>query len=241
MGDGMANEKFRQDRKLWYRGIKRFLRIKYRRPRFIFLGDKPKKESIILSNHVGSYAPISLEIYANFPIRLWGTHEMNSGLKKLYQYQTRVYFHQKKGWNIHLVRLVCLIISPLTNLFYKGLRLISTYEDHRLRNTLKKSVEIIENNENIVIFPENSSNGYHEILTEFHRGFTSLAKSCLKKGIDLLIYVSYLRRKERVYLFDKPIPFSELKKIASTKEEMANYLLNRCNDLGKLDLKTMEY
>ncbi|MGI6360228.1 MAG: hypothetical protein ACOX02_04235 [Acholeplasmatales bacterium] len=92
----MANEKFRQDRKLWYRGIKRFLRIKYRRPRFIFLGDKPKKESIILSNHVGSYAPISLEIYANFPIRLWGTHEMNSGLKKLYQYQTRVYFHQKK-------------------------------------------------------------------------------------------------------------------------------------------------
>lgn len=235
----MAKRKFKQDRKLWYRGIKKVLRIKYRKPKFVFLGDKPKKESIILSNHVGSYAPISLEIYANFPIRLWGTHEMNSGLKKLYQYQTRIYFHQKKGWNLHLARIVCLIISPLTNLFYKGLKLISTYEDHRLRNTLKKSFEIIENNENIVIFPENSNNGYHDVLTGFHRGFTTLGKSCLKKGIDPQIYVSYLRRKERVYLFDKPILFSELKRLASTAEEMANYLLNKCNNLGQLDLKEL--
>ena len=44
----------------------------------------------------------------------------------MYKYQTRVYYHEKKHWNLHLARLFCLLASPLTNLFYKGLNLIST-------------------------------------------------------------------------------------------------------------------
>ena len=122
-------KKFTQDRALWYRGMKKVLKIRYKEPKFVFLGDKPEKSSIILSNHEGTDAPMSLEIYCQFPIRMWGTCEMNSGLVRMYKYQTKVYYHEKKHWNIHAARAFCLLASPLTNLFYKGLKLISTYRD----------------------------------------------------------------------------------------------------------------
>lgn len=90
------SKKFRQERKLWYRNLKRMLVARYKKPKFIYLGEKPSQGSIILSNHVGTEAPMSLEMYADFPIRMWGTAEMNSGLIQLYKYQTRVYYHEKK-------------------------------------------------------------------------------------------------------------------------------------------------
>ncbi len=233
------NNKFKQDRKLWYRGLKNILKIRYKEPIFIYLGDKPNQNSIILSNHVGTDAPMSLEIYADFPIRMWGTHEMNSGLIKMYKYQSRVYYHEKKGWNLHLARLFCLLASPLTNLFYKGLKLISTYKDQRLRKTIKESITALNNGENIVIFPEVSDEGYQDILKGFYKGFALLSEICLKHGSDPLIYTSYFKLKDKVYIFDKPILFSELKKIAPTKEKMAKYLVDRCNKLGQMDLNEL--
>jgi hypothetical protein len=164
-------KKFRQDRKLWFRIFKTILKIRYRKPNFIYLGDKPTSQSIILSNHIGARVPLTLELYADFPIRFWGTHEMNTGLRNMYRYQTKTYYHGKKGWNIHLARLFCLLASPLTNIFYKGLRLISTYQDYRLRSTIQESLEVIQNGGNIVVFPEDSSEGYLDEMKSFYAGF----------------------------------------------------------------------
>jgi len=232
--------KFKQKRKRWYRALKRIIKVRYKEPKFIFLGEKPLTNSIILSNHVGTDAPMSLEIYAPFHLRMWGTHEINSGLRKMYRYQSRVYYHEKKGWNLHLARLFCLLASPLTNLFYKGLRLISTYQDLRLKKTVKESLEAFKDGDNIVIFPEVSDEGYLDELKGFHGGFCILAEIAYKHGIDTYLYASYFKIKEKVYLFDKPILYSELKKIAPTRLEMARYLVDKCNALGKLDLNKIK-
>lgn len=77
---------------------------------------------------------------------------------------TKDYYHEILGWNIHLARLFCLIASPLTYLFYKGLRLVSTYKDYRFRQSIDESIELIKKDKNIVIFPENSENGYLDEL-----------------------------------------------------------------------------
>ena len=225
---------FKQNRKSWYRGLKKIMKIKYKRPQFIYLGQKPDKGAIILSNHEGTDAPMSLEIYCDFPIRFWGAYEMNSGLKSLYAYQTKVYYHEKKHWNLFAARVFCLLASPLTNLFYKGLNLISTYKDARLRNTIKESVDTIKQGDNVVIFPENSEDGYLAELKGFFAGFVLLANACEKEGIDVPIFVSYYKKKENKYIFDQPILFSKLKEEFKTKEQIAKHLLDRCNNLGKI-------
>ena len=57
-------------RKLWFKALKKMMRMRYKRPAFVFLdGEKGfKLGSIILSNHEGTDAPMSLEIYTNKPI-----------------------------------------------------------------------------------------------------------------------------------------------------------------------------
>lgn len=224
-------KKFKQNRALWYRGMKSMMKIRYKKPQFIFLGEAPTKGSIILSNHEGTDAPMALEIYCQFPIRMWGTSEMNSGLKKMYKYQTEVYYHQKKHWNIHGARLFCLLASPLTNLFYKGLKLISTYHDGNFMLNIRESFDAIKNGDNIVIFPEKSPDGYVQKLQGFYAGFVVFAQYCYKNGIDVPIYVSYFKKKEQQYIFDKPILFSALKEKFETRDEMVDYLLEKCNAL----------
>ena len=222
-------------RKWWFRLLKNIMKIRYKKPAFMFLGEEFKTGSIILSNHEGTDAPMSLEIYAKAPMRMWGAHEMNSGLVKMYKYQTRVYFHEKKHWSLFGARAFCLIASPLTNLFYKGLNLISTYKDQRFFTTIKQSVEALKNGENVVIFPEDSTNGYLEELEGFYLGFLALAETCKRRGMDIPIYVTYFRKKDKVYIVDNPINYSELIKNGETKEEIAKRLVDRCNELGKME------
>lgn len=224
--------------KWWFRGIKHLMTSRYKKPCFVFLeGKEFENGSIILSNHEGTDAPMSLEMYLDKPLRMWGAHEMNSGLIKMYKYQTRVYYHEKKHWNLHLARLFCLLASPLTNLFYKGLNLISTYRDVNFFMTIKQSTQAIKEGQSIVIYPEDSSKGYLEKLEGFFPGFIVFAESLLKKGIDVPIVVSYFRKKDKIFIFDVPKKYSQLINDLGSKQKVIEHLLNRCNELGQMDIK----
>lgn len=225
-----------QNRKPWFKRFRKLMLGRYKRPEFVYLGKPFDKSAIIVSNHEGTDAPMSFELYCDAPLRFWGASEMNSGLVSLYKYQTRVYYHQRKHWNLHLARLFCLIASPLTNLFYKGLNLISTYRDIRFTKTIKESIKALDGGENIVIFPEDASEGYKEQLDGFFPGFVMLAEVCYRRGRDLPIYVTYFRKKELVFVVDAPVYYSELARGGAGREEIAEKLLKRCNELAYIDL-----
>lgn len=226
--------KTKNKRKWWFSCLKFLMKGRYKKPTFVYLGEEFEHGSIILSNHEGTDGPMCLEMYCNKPTRMWGAHEMNSGLVKMYKYQTRVYYHEKKHWNLHLARLFCLVASPLTNLFYKGLNLISTYRDERFITTIKESINSLKEGNNIVIYPEISDKGYLDELEGFHPGFVALAEICQRRGIDVPIYVSYFRKKDGLFIVDKPVMFSELTKNGETKEDICKTLCARCNELGKM-------
>ena len=231
----MAEIKKKPKRKLYFRILTTIMKIRYKKPRFVYLGKPFDNGALILSNHEGTDSPMSLEIYCDTPVRMWGSSEMNSGLIKLYKYQTRIYYHEKKHWNLHLARLFCLLASPLTWLFYSGFDLISIHRGTGLVKTLRESVRSIQKGENIVIFPEDSTNGYLSELEGFHGGFVLLAELCYRKGIDVPIYVSYFRKSDLTYIFDAPVMYSQLLSEYGTRSEIAKYLCERCNELGRMD------
>ncbi len=221
-------------RRLYFRALKRMMRMKYKQPTFHCLGEPFDGGAIVLSNHEGTDAPMALEIYYDAPMRMWGAYEMNSGLRKMYKYQSEVYYHEKKHWKLWAARLFCLIASPLTTLFYSGFGLISTYRDCRLLKTIRESAKAIEEGDSVVIFPEDSKNGYLPELEGFHLGFALLAEKCYLKGIDVPIYVTYYRKADNTYIIDKPVYYSELKQSCADKREIAERLCARCNELGKM-------
>ena len=224
----------KRNRSLIFRGFTTFMKLFIKKPEFKYVGDKIEDGSLILSNHVGTSAPLALELYLKQPVRFWGAWQMNGNLFQVYGYQSKIYYHEKKHWNLFLARLFCIIASPLTWLFYRGLRLIPTYKDSRLRKTLSMSVDAIKNKENVVIFPENSAKGYLDKLEGFFAGFVLLAKLCMKEGIDLSIHLAYYKKSEKVYVIDKKIMFSELINSGLTQDEIAEKLCNRVNELADL-------
>ena len=236
----MAKEKVKPVKrgKGWFRFMKSLTLKRYKKPNFVYLGEEIGTGGIILSNHEGTDSPMSLELYLDKPIRMWGAHEMNSGVVKMYKYQSRVYYHEKKHWNLHLARLFCLLASPLTNLFYSGFDLISTYRDGRFLKTIRESIDALKAGDNIVIFPEDSSEGYKAELDGFYQGFIALAEVAYKKGMDVPVYVTYFQKKNKVYVVDKPVLYSELIKEGATREEIAKRLVDRCNELGKMDFSS---
>jgi hypothetical protein len=221
-------------RRLYFRILKKMMKCRYKEPRFVYLGEKITNGGLILSNHEGTDAPMSFEIYHDAPVRMWGAHEMNSGVIPMYKYQSRVYFHEKKHWNLHLARLFCIIASPLTNLFYSGLELISTYRDARFVKTVRESMDAILAGDNIVVYPEDSTKGYLAELEGFHEGFVMFAEICHKRGLDLDIFVSYFRKGDLVYIIDAPIKYSKLLSKYGDRKQIAKHLCERCNELGKM-------
>ena len=106
-------KKFRQDRKWWFRAILKLIKLIYKKPNFVFMGDKPKKDAIVLTNHEGADVPLLYELYVDFPMRFWGTHEMNTSFRLLYKHLTKDYYHEIHSWNIHKARLFGLIATLL--------------------------------------------------------------------------------------------------------------------------------
>ena len=64
-------------RKWWFRFMKKLMLGRYKKPEFRYLGKEISTGAVILSNHEGTDAPMSLELYLDKPIRMWGAGEMN--------------------------------------------------------------------------------------------------------------------------------------------------------------------
>lgn len=216
---------------MMYNLFKGILRIFKRKPTYVYVGEEVKEPSLILSNHVGSSVPLSLDLYYEKPFRFWGTYEMNSGLRSAYTYLSEVYFHEKKHWNLYLSRIFSLIAAPVCNAYYKGLHLISTYRDCRFRHTIRESERIMDEGYNLVIFPEDSSKGYFDELTGFYAGFVLLCETRLNKGKDTKIVPAYYKKKEKMHVFGEALSYTALKEAFRDREAIAAHLCEQVNAL----------
>ena len=227
-----------------FRCYKKLISITKKKSLFVDLGDGDQTAGVMLCNHVSTKAPLSVELFLDRPTRMWGASEMNRGVIETYKYQTRVYYHEKKGWPLFAARLFCLLASPLTSIFYKGINLIETYRDVRAFKTINESVETLKKDINVVIFPEDSTNGYLDELEGFHDGFLLLLEHCYKKGMDVPVYLTYYCKQNGIHIIDKSVMYSELIKNGETREQVSKRLLDRTNELGRMaramDRKTVK-
>ena len=223
------------NRHIGWRGIKCILRVFKRKPKFIFLGEEFKDQAIYISNHVAAQGPLMYELYFPKAFRFWGIHNMAEGFKEKYLYLSTTYFQGKKHFPKFIAKFISIFATPVMAVFYWGINLLPTYQDARLVKTVNKSLEILKNNQSILIFPENSTDGYHDVLKEYFAGFYLLAKKAYEKGMDLPIYNMYYQKKNCRVVVDKPIKYSELLVLNLSKEEIADMFRVRANELGQME------
>ena len=203
-----------------------------RRPKVKFLGEEfPNEPIVLLANHVGKKTPVKIELYYPRDFRMWGTHEMTEGFKAVHKYLTTTYYHQKKHLPKWFAWIVGSIAAPFANMFYKGMRLLATYTDYRFLGTIKQSIKEFEEGKDIVIYPEDSTNGYKEQLTYLHPGFASLCEMLYQKGKDVPIYVTYLNKRKNLFIVSDKMMYSDLKKEYGDFDHVAEALRLLINSL----------
>ena len=105
----------KNQRKTWFKCLKAGLKLVNPKPKFIFLGDEPEQGAVMLCNHVGTTAPLRLELYFQHNFRFWGAHEMNDGMRSMYKYLSTTFYQDKK----HYITLESSLVSAPENLFQR--------------------------------------------------------------------------------------------------------------------------
>lgn len=225
-------EKKKQNRRPFFRFVKVIARLIVKKPKLEYLGETPESTCIYLSNHSGASGPANLELYLPAQFRMWGTHEMCGKLKDRWRYLNYTYYGQKKKKSKFMCFVLATVLTPILSMVYKGLQIIPTYPDQRLSKSIRISIEEFEMNRSVLIYPENSSDGYHDVLKQFHPGFWYLAKRYYEKtGKDIQICNMYFHRQSKRIIVGKPRFFSHLKEFIKTKEEAAKYFLEDTNNI----------
>lgn len=212
--------------------FKGFLRIFTRKPKIINLNDKIEDRAIYLSNHSGSSGPFTLEMFFPKYFVPWGTYEMCGGYRDRWKYLYHVYLRQKKKVPAFFAFIAATVAACFTGMFYRGLQLVATYPDNRMLSTLRYTHRLLDEGRGILIFPENSSDGYKAVLEEFFAGFVLLAKTYFKhSGVDLPVYTVYWDKKANTMVIDKPEYCNALLKSGKTAKQVAEFFKDKANAL----------
>ena len=220
------------NRKPFFRFIKHFARWFVRKPKWEYTGEHPEGPCIYISNHSAASGPATYELYFPKNMRIWGTYEMCGRFRTRWRYLNKIYFPKKKKRSRFSSFFLATILTPILALFYKGMRIIPTYPDHRLMDTVKLSISELESGVSILIFPEDSREGYHELLTDFYGGFLTLAKRYnLQTGKDIHIVNLYYHKKTRRVIVGEPKSYLSVAERFSDKEELLRFFLDDTNRL----------
>ena len=212
--------------------VKRILRLFYKKPKIVHLGKEIEQPSIVLSNHVSLKGPVINELY--LPVRTvkWGAGEMLGNYKSRFKYMRDVFYIQKRGFNKARATFRAMFGAIFSKFFYRGMNLIGTWQDSRMFTAVSTSVEVLMDGTSVLIFPENSDEGYKDVLTQFHAGFVTLALSYYKRtNTDVPVYPVYYHNKKRILMIGEPQSVQDYMAQGLNREQIAEELRKIVNGL----------
>lgn len=213
-------------------GFARFLRIFFKRPEIINLAGELPTKAMYVANHSAMAGPVIYDLYFPTPHAPWGAYPMLEGYKSRFRYLRDVYFVQKRKMNKAFASFLASFEAFFSIWIYKGMHVIPSYPDGRFLKTLRISLNTLENNRAVMVFPEHSETGYHETLTGFSAGFVVLAERYRKLyGEDIPIYPIYYHTKLNKMVVGKPHTLDEFKDKNMTRNEIANEFCKITNQL----------
>ncbi len=197
-----------------------------------FLGEKFPKKCIIVSNHNNKKGPVVYEF--SLPVRhaTWGAHNMLGSYKMRFDYLRDVFYMQKNGVKKWKATLRAGFESLFSIFVYKGIKVLPTFTDARFRKTLQYSMQCLDNDLAVSVYPENSNEGYFDEMTHFFPGFVMLADLYFKRtGEDLPVFPVYYGRKKKKIVVGKPLYVQDFKKQGLNREEIAEKFRLEVNKL----------
>lgn len=219
-------------RKFVFRNFKKIAKLFIKKVNIINFNDMLEDRAIYVANHSGASGPLNYELYFPKTLTPWGTHEMTENYKSRWNYLYHTFYRQKLRYKKFKSFCLATSFGLISKMLYNGTGLIPTYQDARLVGTFKKSFQVLNSNNALLIFPENSNEGYKEILEEYNFGFIELAKLYYKKyKFDVPVYNIYFSKRHKTMVVDKPVFINKLLESGKTFKEIAQQFVQRANQM----------
>ena len=218
----------------FFRFVKGILKIIYRKIHTVVLGEPLQDKCVYLANHANKMGPVMYELY--FPVYTvkWGAHQMLGSYKERKAYLRDVLYIQKNGMGKRKAAFKATFEAFFSQFFYKGMKFLPTYPDMRLAKTVKKSVEVLNDNTAIMIYPEDSNHGYNDEMSGFFSGFALVPENYYKKNKeDVPLRCIYYHKKKRLMVVSESFYMQDFVKQGMDRNAVADLMKEKVNELYK--------
>ena len=208
------------------------MRLFIRKKRVVVLGGELQNKCLYLANHANKMGPVNYDMF--FPVYhvKWGAHQMLEGYSERRAYLRDVLYIQKNHMGKRKAAFKAFFEAFFSKYFYRGLKILPTYQDARLIRTVKKSADVLDDDTALMIYPENSNDGYHDMAAEFFPGFVMVMELYNKRhGEDVPVRPVYYHKKKRIMAVGEPLYLADFKAQGMNREEIAEAFRNKVNAL----------
>jgi hypothetical protein len=183
--------------------------------------------AVFVSNHLGVAGPILLTLFLPFACMPWAISEITKSalcpayLEREFLQPT---FGLKPPWSGR----VAAVIAPICVAIMKEAHAIPVYKgSRRIIETIDHSVRMLENGQNLLIFPEIGGGKDPQELAPFQTGFLRLGRAYYLKTQQCLdFYPLYVQKRPRLIAIGPSITYNPLAQYQVEKKRILNYLFD---------------
>lgn len=212
--------------------VKGVIKLFVKKVKVVVLGGEIKEPTLFLANHANKMGPVIYELF--FPVYTvkWGAHEMLGSYKERRSYLKDILYIKKNKKGKVYASVKATFEAIFSGAMYKGLKFVGTYRNAGAFKTVKKTCDILNNDISVMVFPENSDDGYFDEMVSFYPGFVPVAEQMKKRhGKDVAIRPVYYHKKKSLIVIGKEFLFSQFKAMNLKREEIAEFFKERVNEL----------
>jgi 1-acyl-sn-glycerol-3-phosphate acyltransferase len=223
----------------------KILRVLFRtvlkRPQFINLNENKElpKKCILIANHRSAAGPFTYRTFMSELFMVTAAHQMCEGYRSRWNYLYHTFYRKKCNRPRIVSFLLATILGSIIPMLYRFAGAVPIYFDKRIVITFKYCMQVLEEGLPLAFFPENSNEGYFEIIEkDLNMGYLTLARLYHKRhNEDLPIYTYHFASKPSRIIIGKPMYYNELAKSHTDEEinKMFREYMNSLNSVGKED------
>lgn len=212
--------------------IRAMVKFFYPKMKVVGVENIPESDAVLVGNHCLMNGPISAELYLPGNCYTWCAGQMMN-LKEVPGYAYEDFWSHKPKILRPFYKLLSYIIAPLSVCIFNSARTVGVYHDMRVLSTFKKSVRMLQEGKNMVIFPEKDEQN-NNILYKFQDRFVDVAKlyynTCGKKLNFVPMYIS--PKLKSIYI-GTSIEFDSENDIADERIRICEYLSNEITVIAR--------
>lgn len=215
-----------------YRAIKAAVRAVYPKIRVVGTEKLPSEPVVYVGNHSQMNGPIACELYAPGEHYTWCAGEMMNR-KEVPAYAFQDFWSEKPKAVRWFYKLLSYIIAPLSQLVFTNANTIGVYHDTRIVSTFKKTVEVLQEGANVVIFPEHHV-PRNNIICEFQDRFIDVAKLYYKRtGKELAFVPMYLAPRLKTMYLGEPVRFRADAPLEEERRRICECLMDQVTEIAR--------